>query len=165
MLKSKIYQKIKQLTEKTYNEVRNISHNLSSNFLKDKDFNIVLLDLKKVYENRNEFEMDIVIYPEDTFKDLTETLKHHLYRIIQELLTNISKHAKAKKVAITITQHEDFINIIVEDDGIGFKTTNTSGIGLKNIQDRLKSFHGTLNIESLVSKGSFIIIDIPLQIK
>lgn len=148
-----------------FQELRNISHNLSSNFLKDKDFNIVLLDLKKEYENRNEFEMDIVIYPEDTFKDLTETLKHHLYRIIQELLTNISKHAKAKKVAITITQHEDFINIIVEDDGIGFKTTNTSGIGLKNIQDRLKSFHGTLNIESLVSKGSFIIIDIPLQIK
>ncbi len=148
-----------------FQELRNISHNLSSNFLKDKDFNIVLLDLKKEYENRNEFEMDIVIYPEDTFKDLKETLKHHLYRIIQELLANISKHAKAKKVAITITQHEDFINIIVEDDGIGFKTTNTSGIGLKNIQDRLKSFHGTLTIESLVSKGSFIIIDIPLQIK
>ena len=144
-----------------FQELRNISHNLSSNFLKDKDFYSVLLELKKGYEIRNEFNLEIVIYPEDTFTDLPESFTHEVYRIIQELLANVSKHAKAEKVDLTITRHDDFLNIIVEDDGIGFTTSGSSGIGLKNIQDRLKPLHGTLNIESIPNEGSIIIIDIP----
>jgi len=144
-----------------FQELRNISHNLSSNFLKGKDFPTALLELKKGLEDRNEFKLEMVIYPEDAFKTLSEPLTHEVYRIIQELLANVSKHAEAAKVSLTITRHANFLNIIVEDDGVGFKSDGVSGIGLKNIADRLKPLHGTLNIESIVGEGSFIIVDIP----
>lgn len=146
-----------------FQELRSISHNLSSNFLKGKDFNTVLVELAKEYENRNGFKLEFVIYPNDAFKDLSEIYKHQVYRIIQELLANAAKHANADKVAVTITRHEDFLNLIVEDDGIGFTGTSVSGIGLKNIEDRLKSLNGILNIETQTNKGCTIIIDIPCK--
>jgi signal transduction histidine kinase len=146
-----------------FQELRNISHNLSSNFLKDKDFQTALLELKKGLEERNEFKLEIVIYPEDTFAALSESFTHEIYRIIQELLANVSKHAEASEVSLTITRHANFLNIIVEDDGVGFKSDGVSGIGLKNIANRLKSLHGTLNIESIVGSGSSIIVDIPYK--
>jgi two-component system NarL family sensor kinase len=146
-----------------FQELRNISHNLSSNFLKDKDFYTVIADLKKEYENRNAFAVELVIFPEDAFADLPETLRHQVYRIIQELLANVSKHAKADKVDLSITRHDDFLNLIVEDNGVGFADTGASGIGLKNIRDRLKSLGGTITIESQPNKGSSIIIDIPCK--
>jgi signal transduction histidine kinase len=146
-----------------FQELRNISHNLSSNFLKGKDFQTALLELKKGLEERNEFKLEIVIYPEDTFAALSESFTHEIYRIIQELLANVSKHAEAGKVSLTITRHANFLNIIVEDDGVGFKSDGVSGIGLKNIANRLKALHGTLNIESIVGSGSSIIVDIPYK--
>lgn len=144
-----------------FQELRNISHNLSSNFLKDKDFYVVLAELEQEYRARNEFALEIVVYPHDAFKEVSETFKHQLYRIIQELLANASKHANAQKVGLNITRHDDFFNIIVEDDGVGFDQMQHSGIGLKNIRDRLKSLQGTLSIESQPNNGSFITIDIP----
>jgi two-component system NarL family sensor kinase len=144
-----------------FQELRNISHNLSSNFIKGRDFHSALLELKGGFEDRNEFNLEIVIYPEDIFERLSEPFTHEVYRIIQELLANVSKHAEAKLVSVTITQHSNFLNIIVEDDGVGFQSGGVSGIGLKNIADRLKSMQGTLNIESIVGNGSFIIVDIP----
>jgi len=146
-----------------FQELRSISHNLSSHFLKDRDFYVVLAELEQEYRARNEFALEIVVYPREAFKEVSETFKHQLYRIIQELLTNASKHAKAQKVGLNITRHDDFFNIIVEDDGIGFGQIQHSGIGLKNIRDRIKSLQGTISIESQPNNGSFITIDIPCK--
>jgi signal transduction histidine kinase len=146
-----------------FQELRNISHNLSSNFLKGKDFHTALSELKTGYEDRNEFDLEIIIYPEEAFKTFSESFTHEVYRIIQELLANVSKHAQANKVSLTLTRHFNLLNIIVEDDGVGFKSTGISGIGLKNIAERLKSLQGTIIIESIVDNGSSIIIDIPYK--
>jgi two-component system, NarL family, sensor kinase len=144
-----------------FQELRNISHNLSSNFIKNKDFTTVLLELKAEYDYRNEFETEITVFPENAFEKTSENTKHQIYRIIQELLANISKHAKAKKVAITITNHDDFMNIIIEDDGKGFSENSQNGIGLKNIQERIETLNGKLVLETTPKKGSTFIIDIP----
>jgi signal transduction histidine kinase len=79
---------------------------------------------------------------------------------VQELLTNISKHAGANNVSINITNYEDTLNLILEDDGCGFDTKITKGIGLKNIEERLLTINGKITIESTKGKGSTIIIDI-----
>lgn len=155
----KIHVIISQLSS-LFQELRAISHNLSSNFIKDKKFTNLLFELKEEYEYRKEFEVELTIYPENSFETIPENTKHQIYRIVQELLTNISKHAKAKKVALNLTEHTDSLNIIIEDDGIGFESNVRKGIGLKNIEERLKTINGIFNIESKVGEGSCFIIDI-----
>ena len=143
-----------------FQELRLISHNLSSNFIKNKNFSNLLFDLKKEYEERKEFAVEISIFPENGFENVPENTKHQIYRIVQELLTNVSKHAKAKNVGVTLTNHNEALNIIFEDDGIGFDAKEIHGIGLKNIEERLKTINGTLNIDTKIGSGSCFVIDI-----
>lgn len=146
---------------KTFQELRKISHNLSSNYIQGKKLDNLLYDLKEQYENRAEFNLEIVVFPEQIISNLPKEVKHHLYRIIQELLNNVSKHAKANQVAINLTKYENTINIIVEDNGVGFETNNYKGIGLQNIEERLSSLNGDMNIES-GKQGTTIVINIPI---
>jgi signal transduction histidine kinase len=89
-----------------------------------------------------------------------------LFRMIQELCTNIIKHSGADEVNIYLTQHNtDSINIIIEDNGSGFdvkKIVKTDGIGLKKIEQKVEQMGGTFTIDSILTRGTTIIIDLPL---
>lgn len=143
-----------------FQELRSISHNLSINKIKNESFKDLLFDLKNEYESRNEFKVEIVMFSDTNFEYITIELKQQFYRIIQELLTNVSKYAKAKIVTINITHSQNFMTIIVEDDGCGFETTNSKGIGLKNIENRISSINGKFVIDSKVGRGSTFIIEV-----
>ena len=146
-----------------FNDLRSISHNLSINSLKEKEFDFLLNKLKEEYKNRGEFETEIIIFPENSMNNVSHTIRYQLYRIIQELFTNTSKHAVASKVVLSCTVFEEQINIIFEDNGCGFDFSKETGIGLRNIQERLSILSGTIIIESNKEKGTTIIIDIPLH--
>ena len=146
-----------------FNDLRSISHNLSINSLKEKEFDFLLNKLKEEYKNRGEFETEIIIFPENSMNNVSHTIRYQLYRIIQELFTNTSKHAVASKVVLSCTVFEEQINIIFEDNGCGFDFSKETGIGLRNIQERLSILNGTIIIESNKEKGTTIIIDIPLH--
>ena len=93
------------------------------------------------------------------------SLEISIFRVIQELVTNIIKHAKATEATISITQHEEMLSIIIEDNGIGFdvrKEIHNDGIGLSSIEKRIEHLEGTLEIDSTPEKGTNILIDIPL---
>ncbi|WP_272973980.1 sensor histidine kinase, partial [Croceibacter atlanticus] len=96
---------------------------------------------------------------------LDNNLEISIFRIIQELVTNIIKHANASEASITLTQHDDDLNIIVEDNGKGFNLSaiDKQGLGLSSIEKRVNFLHGDINIDSTVGKGTTIIIDIPLK--
>ncbi len=86
-----------------------------------------------------------------------------IYRIIQEALSNVIKHSESKHVDIQLIQHQASLNIIVEDNGKGFKTgSGSKGLGHKNMLERTKSLSGTLQIDSTPGTGTTIIIDLPL---
>jgi signal transduction histidine kinase/ligand-binding sensor domain-containing protein len=88
-----------------------------------------------------------------------------IFRVIQELLSNSIKHSHAKNINIHLNSFEDLLNIVYEDNGIGFsKNPAQSGLGLDNIESRIQSMHGILKFDS----GDFGVsynIDIPLTIK
>lgn len=141
---SKIYQKIKQLTEKTYNEVRNISHNLLP---EEFEKNGLEGALKKLMTNMNsnekiKFSLEINDYPM-----LSKSVEFEIYSIVFELITNTIKHSNATEAKIKL--HQDFSkNAIIEyyDNGIGFDFDKVSkGNGLKNIQDRARSIGATFD--------------------
>jgi signal transduction histidine kinase len=87
-----------------------------------------------------------------------------LFRVLQELLNNSIKHSFAKNITIHINAFDDVVNIMYEDDGIGFSYDPLqSGLGLDNIESRIHSVNGTLKFDS----GKFGIsytIDVPLTI-
>ncbi|NHM05680.1 tetratricopeptide repeat protein [Flavobacterium sp. CYK-4] len=145
-----------------FTELRAISHDLSQNYIHQQSLQNLIQELIVEYNNRKEFQTDLHLYPVDMLETLPQEIKHHLYRILQELLANIAKHAQAKQVYINLTRHENSINLIVEDDGIGYIDTGKTGIGIKNIQERLQSLGGTLHMESHPGQGSCSNINVPI---
>jgi signal transduction histidine kinase len=96
---------------------------------------------------------------------LENSLEITLFRIIQELITNVIKHAQASEVIIHLTQHETSINVMVEDNGTGFDIATIQPgetMGLYSIQKRIENLGGQVTIDSIAQKGTTVIIDIPL---
>lgn len=96
---------------------------------------------------------------------LPRAVELNLFRIIQELVSNTLKHAEAKHLNVRLLKRQNSIVLIVEDDGKGFKLTDDGnfGIGLMNIESRIKTINATLDIESEIDKGTTIRIRIPLN--
>jgi signal transduction histidine kinase len=95
---------------------------------------------------------------------LKPSLELALYRIVQELVQNIIKHAKATEAFIQVSFFEKELTITVEDNGVGMDTNATvKGIGIKNIYDRVKAINGKIFIESSNAKGTAIYINLDLH--
>lgn len=96
--------------------------------------------------------------------DLPQSISIAVYRMVQELVNNVLKHAQANTILVQLAVSEYDLTITVEDDGIGFtpdKTAN-SGIGLKNIRNRVDFLKGTIDYQSAPGKGTSVLIEIPL---
>ena len=93
---------------------------------------------------------------------IDDDLKLNIYRIIQEQINNIMKHASPKHVNVSIQASGKAIHIRVTDDGKGFNTSNKrKGIGISNMINRIKSFDGVVAFESSPGKGCAVQIKIP----
>jgi signal transduction histidine kinase len=143
-------------------EVRHISHNLAP----PEFFNSALTEITKNFITNAINERSILasfeFFPEEEINTLSQPVQIELYRIIQELVMNIIKHANAKHLGIFITHHENYINLMIEDDGIGFDPKNQkNGIGLKSIQNRIQGLNGEWTIDSKPGKGTIVNVDIP----
>ncbi|MGB1231006.1 MAG: sensor histidine kinase, partial [Winogradskyella sp.] len=91
-------------------------------------------------------------------------VKINLYRILQEGLQNIIKHAQAKQVVLDFSVIQNQLVMKLTDNGVGFSTTeNSNGIGTKNITSRVKDINGTIDITSKKGKGTTIHISVPYK--
>ncbi|UAY51546.1 PAS domain S-box protein [Ferruginibacter albus] len=95
-------------------------------------------------------------------EEIEDDLKLNIYRIIQEQLNNIVKHADAKNISVSLSINKENIEINVTDDGKGFDVKKKrDGIGISNIINRIESFNGNINIKSTPGQGSKIDILLP----
>ena len=96
---------------------------------------------------------------------LTPEAETHVYRIAQEALNNISKHAGARHVAVLLEHREDGFVLVIEDDGRGFDVaairSEGAGLGLINMRERAQLLGGTLEIETDPGKGTSIFLRVP----
>ncbi len=93
----------------------------------------------------------------------SEVIEVNLYRIIQELLTNIMKYAKANEVHVQLSKENGAITLMVEDDGVGLepeKLKNSKGNGWHNINSRIDLMKGTIEIDTKLGKGTVVFIEI-----
>jgi len=93
-----------------------------------------------------------------------------LYRIAQEALTNVARHARASNVGVLLENRDTSVVLIVEDDGAGFDVSQVMGtsvhegnLGLYGMRERAALLGGTLTIESSPEEGTSIFAEIPLQ--
>jgi len=95
-------------------------------------------------------------------KDIVLTL----YRILQECLHNVDKHAQATNIQVNLSQDDQFIQLTVEDSGIGFDPDvmcKKSGLGMVSINERAQLLGGDVTIESEIGRGTIVSIRIPTQ--
>jgi two-component system sensor histidine kinase UhpB len=127
-----------------------------------------LVDLIKTWQLRHpkiklQYDLHLRSLPK-----VSETISVSTYRIVQECLTNISRHARAKHVAIQIKYEAKnklnrFIDINIQDDGVGFSKPHRDGFGLLGIKERIYEIHGKINIISKPKLGTALSIQLPLQ--
>lgn len=161
---NKLYDKTDELIEEAYQKVRNISHLKNLGVVGNQG---LLVAVKKMAEKMSVLErLKINVIPFGLNERLENQTEVALFRMIQELCTNIIKHSDADEVNIYLTQHNpEEINIIIEDNGKGFNPKSIvqkEGIGLKSIEKKVEQMGGTFTIDSILTKGTTIIIDLPL---
>ena len=149
-----------ELIKESINEIRFLSHNL----VKDDDAPLHT-KLESLVSRFNDFmEVRFVFedYSKGKLNKLDSIMQQNIYMIVQEVFTNIIKHAKATEVFVQVFEREgQTLQVIVEDDGIGIVNfTENKGIGLKNIQKRADISKLTLTLDSTPS-GTIFIIETP----
>ena len=96
------------------------------------------------------------------FDLLDDTLLITIYRLVQEGLTNITRHSKAKHVVLHVKKEKNIISMIIKDDGQGFSpSNNTTGFGLAGMRERVEGFSGKFGIKTALNQGVLLTIELP----
>jgi len=158
-----------ELTKKTTSlideaciEVRRISHNMMPHSLSISGLKGTIEDLGEQLSTEG-FKVNVEIG--EMPLALTETKKVVIYRLLQELISNIKKHADASSILLQMLHRENQILILVEDDGKGFDydlAIQKDGIGLDSINSRVEFLDGTIAWDSEINVGTTVTINIPV---
>ena len=158
-----LLQKTNILVNEAYEKVRSISHQRNSGVMAKNGLLPAIQKLARTVSNPNSLTIEIQDFGLEN--RIPNELEITIFRIIQELVTNIVKHAKATEATISLTQHDNELNIMVEDNGKGFKANKLqekNGMGLGSIERRVEHLEGAMEVDSTIGRGTNVSIDIPL---
>ena len=150
-----IVEKTMDLLRRSINDIRNLSHTMNSeHMMRAGLIEAIKKELEYMFHTQK-IECKFNAPESDLFLSKDEELV--IYRITQETLNNIIKHAKATKVTITISCIGDDFSLCIQDNGVGFDIMSAqNGIGLTNIYQRAKLLNASLEIKSEISAGTSI---------
>ena len=160
---NRLYQKTDELIEEAYQKVRRLAHAKNAGVYASEGLIPALKKLAQKVSIPKKLKVDFIPYGFNERLDNSQEIT--IFRIVQELITNIIKHAQATEASIQLTNHDDVINIIIEDNGVGFnvdKITSEDGMGIASIQKKIDQLSGSFAIDSTPGKGTTIIIDLPI---
>lgn len=144
-------------------EVRAISHSMIPNALLKSGLVAAIRDfVQRMGHDKLKINLDI----HGLNKRLHENIETVIFRVLQELVNNIIKHAQANEITIQLIRDATELTLTVEDNGIGFDTSGLSkkaGMGIKNIESRIDYLNGTVVFDSTPGKGTTVIVEIPLN--
>ena len=147
---------------KCIEEIRKLSSSLAPPSLDAGSFSEVIKDLGEPIKLATAINITYKIDNENT-NALADIQQLNVYRIIQEHLNNILKHAKAKNVNINIQYENNEATLLIRDDGQGFDVTvRRKGIGFNNIQSRAELLNGKMNVISKPGKGCLLVVNFPV---
>jgi PAS domain S-box-containing protein len=155
--------RLRELTVMIGREVHQIALELRPTALDDLGLKSALMNFAEKWAERSGVEVDFQDVGTDTGRlpDATETA---LYRVVQEALTNVLKHAKARRVSVVLQCSLGHASVVIEDNGVGFEVESLADkgrLGLLGMRERLALVSGTLTIESKTGGGTTVIARIP----
>jgi signal transduction histidine kinase len=158
---------IRQLALRTLQEVRRLAMDLRPAALDDLGLVSALEGYIYNYAAKTNINVDFQSADLETMR-LPHDIEVVLYRVIQEALTNIARHANATHVTVLIRRDRDELEIIVEDNGCGFDVaailkSNDRGLGILGMQERIQLIGGHLKLSSIPQKGTRICVNLTLE--
>ncbi len=149
------------LIDEACSEVRRIAHNMMPQALQQLGLHKVLEDLSNQMNKTQSFEVVFQTFGKP--KKLSENKKIMIYRVVQEAFNNIRKHARATEVILQMTYGDDWLNLTIEDNGVGFNKNASefnNGLGLHSILSRIAYIEGECSIESQIGEGTALNITV-----
>lgn len=161
-MREELIVKSMNLVMKSIGEIRNLSHELSAPTLGTRSLIDSITALIEIVGTSS--GLDISFDHSSCYTSLSMSQKLAIYRIIQEQLNNVVKHANATSVALSLSQTDTHTTLVIRDNGKGFNTIEKrNGIGLNNIISRAKVFEGTVEIQSAPGKGCSLEVVLPIS--
>ena len=152
---------VREQVVETLHDVRRLAVELRPKALDDFGLAAALEHLRDTFSEQTGMRVDLETLVGDRLPSDVETA---LYRIVQEALTNIVKHAQANSVSIVLARSGRAITAVIEDDGGGFTPEGSSnGLGLLGMGERLALLGGKLKLESSPGAGTTIVAEVPLR--
>ena len=154
-----------ELVEQMGEQIRDLTLHLRPAVLDDYGLEAALEWYGNHFANRHGIAVKII--RKNELPRLTEQVENTLFRITQEALTNIVKHANATVVKIFLENSPDAVQMIIEDNGSGFETTDTSesvnnrSLGIVSMAERAEALQGKFRIESAVNEGTRVFVEVP----
>lgn len=157
-----MFNKVGSLLDQAVQEVRRVSHNLMGGVVNESGLANALEKLKDAIEQSGKIQVRLITVGLE--ERLESDIELAVYKVVQELLSNTLKHAKATKFTIQINRQKEELLLTVEDNGIGYDSTNTKkGLGLDNMNHRIGAIGGKVFVDSNFGKGTLTYIEIPLN--
>lgn len=152
-----------RLVNQAASEIRNITFNLMPRTLEEEGLAAALHELAEKTNRPGSLRVELQIHGMEVVR-LERQVEFNIYRIIQEAVNNILKHAGAREITIQLIRHDDQFSIMIEDDGSGFNTDEAgrSGRGIRNISTRSAWLNGTADFDSAPGRGTTVTVSIPI---
>jgi PAS domain S-box-containing protein len=162
--------KLRELLGQTAEEVERISRNLRPSVLDELGLAAVLRDTSTEFTERTGVSVKLACM--QLTARLPADAELTLYRILQEALNNVEKHARARHVTVSLKQLDNFVQLAIIDDGIGFdpvlqpaRRKGKGGFGLLSMHERATYVGGTLNVTSAPGKGTSVLVEVSLILR
>jgi signal transduction histidine kinase len=153
--------RLRELAVATLQDVRRLAVELRPKALDDFGLVSALERLAETWGGQTGIVVDFVARLGDD--QLSNEIATALYRIVQEALTNVVKHARAHRVSVLLTRKNGAVVAVIEDDGRGFDpTAASSGFGIQGMRERVELVNGRLRIESEPESGTTLVVEVPL---
>ena len=159
-----LFDKTESLIDEAYLKVRSIAHAKNAGVIANQGLLIAVQMMAEKISSADKIKIEVIDFGLN--KRLENSLEISVFRTIQELITNVIKHAEANNITINISLFDNNLNIIIQDDGKGFdalKINITKGMGIASIKTRINHLKGAFEIDSTIKKGTSIIINIPVE--
>lgn len=157
----KAFENVISLVDMSCRELRSVSHQMMPNALLKKGLAEAVREFIDRIDKR---VISVSLHTEGLDEHIDKHTESVLYRVIQECVNNVLKHAGASHLDISMIRDNDGLSVTIEDDGKGFDTGNRDlqeGIGLKNIRSRIQFLKGTVEYHSSPGNGTLVAIHIP----
>jgi signal transduction histidine kinase len=155
-------EEVRRLNQRMLDETRNIITELSPPVLEEQDMQTAVEWLIDHFREKHDLDIDYEERLDDT--EISYPIRRFVFRTLRELLFNVIKHARTRKVDVDVESGPTSVNLRVRDKGLGFDTTrleDTDGFGLFSLQERVEAMGGSLELDSVEGSGTNVRVMVP----